>query len=158
MDTELKKNIIESDTLDITNSLVENEEMTSKFYNFECIILYGYIDYTVAQNATDKYIINTPLELFESPYIAKLFTPTTGNRKLMAFAVYVQDNIYDELDLILEDRVKHDKYKRTAEEIRKSVDVIRSLKSYKTDKNKKGKPYISYVVQNQNAIKQIFPL
>ncbi len=152
---ELFSNEIENDIIPISNDM-EDEEMASKFYNFQCIILYGYIDYTVAQTATNNYVINTPIELFESSYIAKLFAPKTGTRQLMAFAVWVQNNVYDEFDLSLAEKIKNDC--RILEEIKKSVSVIRNLKSYKVDEKKKGKPYISYTIQNQNAIKQIFPI
>ena len=153
-----------NDTLDISNVPVEEEEMTSKFYNFQCITLYGYTDYTVAMEATQaaqlnqpiSHLINTPLELYETPYMARLFAPQIGNRQLMAFAVWVQNDIYDEFDLSLAEQIKEDG--RTPEEIRKSVSVIRNAKIYKIDEKKKAKPYISYTIQNQNAIKQIFPL
>lgn len=166
MDTELKKNNIESDTLDILDNLMEDEEMGSKFYNFQCINLYAYIDYAVAQQLTTnaqlnqpiQHLINTPLELFESPYMARVFASNLQNKQLVAFAICVQDGVYDEFDLGLEEKITKDKERRSKEQIRKSVAVVRQLKQYKSDKNKKGKPYISYVVQNQNAIKQIFPL
>lgn len=142
---------------------MENETMPTKFYNFQCINLYGYIDYAVAMEATQaaqlnqpiNNLINTPIELYETPNIARLLTPTTGNRQLMAFAVWVQNSIYDEFDLSLSEKIKTDG--RKPEEIKKSVNIIRSLKFYKTDERKKAKPYISYIVQNQNVIKQIFP-
>lgn len=71
-----------NDTLDLQVNLVGEEVMPSKFYNFQCITLYGYIDYAVAQQLTQsaqlnqpiQHLINTPLELYESPYIAQLLS------------------------------------------------------------------------------------
>lgn len=154
---------VNDDIISISTDM-EDSEMVSKFYNFQCINLYGYIDYNSATLATNNaklnepinHLINTPIELYESPYMAKYFAPKTGNRQMMAFAVYVADNIYDELDLQLEQLVKRDG--RKANEIKASVSVIRQLKSYKAEGQMKAKPYISYIINNQNAIKQIFPI
>jgi hypothetical protein len=162
MEQDLNKQEQNEFTSDNGNDIIfslNNEEddiMPSKFYNFECITLYACIDYGAAAIATNKYTINTPLELYESAYMAKLLSPKTGNRKLMAFAVYVQNNVYDELDL--DTTLKKDE--RTPEQIKNSSDiaVIRSLKKYTQAKGKGVKPYISYTVTNQSAIRQIYPL
>lgn len=157
------------DTLELP-TLGEREDMTpttTKFYNFNCITLYGYIDSSIATQLSQvaqlrhqiKHLINTPLTLYESPYMAQKFAPTSGNRQLVAFAIWVQDNLYDELDLELEDKIKNTVKKRhtTQEEIKKSIHVIRRLEKFKQD-GKSVKSYIVYIIQNQNAIKQIFPL
>lgn len=159
----LFSNELTNDIISISSDM-EDEVLNSKFYNFQCIILYGYIDYSVATEATQagqlnqpiNHLINTPLELYETPHMAKLFTPITGNRQLMAFAVYVQDSIFDEFDLSLEERIRNTG--KTLEEIRKSVSVIRNANVYKKEEKRKARPYISYTIQNQNAIKQIFPI
>lgn len=144
---------------DILNTKVlsqEDDEMTSKFYNFNCIILYGYIDRNVAFNITNNNgSINTPFELYETPYTAQQLTAQIQNKQLMAFAVNVQNSIYDELDLALDSAIK--KATKSRDECRKSVAVIRSLKQYKAA-GKKSKPYIAYTIQNTRAIVQCLPL
>jgi len=146
---------INTDVLEIFSDTSE-EEMLAKFYNFNCIILYGYIDKRIALQITSgSSCISTPLELYESHYTAKLLTSQIQNKQPMAFAVYVRDNVYDELDLQLEDNIKQTKKK--PDEIKKTVDVIRSLKRYETQ-GKKTKPYIVYTIQNKRVIKQIMPL
>lgn len=144
---------------DIINTEVlsqEDDEMTSKFYNFSCINLYGYIDYDIASSITSKGgSINTPFELYETPYMAQQLTTHIQNKQLMVFAVNVYSNIYDELDLNLDNAVK--KSRKSKDDCRKSVAVVRSLKQYKAD-GKKTKPYISYIIQDIRAIVSYFPL
>lgn len=144
---------------DILNTKVlsqGDDEMTSKFYNFCCIKLYGYIDYSIAMNITNNNgSINTPFELYETPYIAKQLTPQIQNKQLMIFAVNVQSSIFDELDLTLDNSIKASMKSR--DECRKAVAVVRSLKQYKPE-GKKPKPYISYTIQNTKAIVQCLPL
>ena len=163
---EIFSNDFEDDIIGTFEDMEDNPEMSgaTKFFNLQCINLYAYIDYAVATQMTTNvqlnqpidHLINTPIELYESPYTAKIFAPKTGKKQLMVFAVDVQNSIYDEFDLMLEDKIRNDG--RSSMEIRQSVHVVRQLKSYKVDKNKKAKPYISYIVNNQNAIKQVFPL
>ena len=140
---------------DILNTEVlsqEDDEMTSKFYDFKCIMLYGYIDRNVALNITNnRGSINTPFELYETPYMAQQLNTHIQNKQLMAFAVDVQSSIYDELDLALDNTIK----KR--DECRKAVAVVRNLKQYKVE-GKKSKPYISYTIQHTRAIVQCLPL
>ncbi len=144
--------------------ITEEEEMSSKFYNFQCIILYAYMDYPAAQqlaqsaqlNQPIQHLINTPIELYESPYMAKLLAPKSSHRHLMGFGVYVQDDIFDELDLELENKIK--KYNKPVNNIKEKVSVIRNLKRYKSADKSKSRPYISYTIQNQNAIKSAFPM
>lgn len=153
-DTSIPDNI-NTDVLEIFSDTSE-EEMLAKFFNFNCIILYGYIDKSIAWQITSgSSSISTPLELYESQYTAKLITSQIQNKQPLAFAVYVRDNVYDELDLQLEDNIK--KTKKKPDEIKKTVDVIRSLKKYETQ-GKKTKPYIVYTIQNKRVIKQIMPL
>ena len=144
---------------DILNSEVlsqEDDEMISKFYNFNCIILYGYIDRNVALDITNnRGSINTPFELYETPYIAQQLATQIQNKQLMAFAVHVQSSIYDELDIGLDNAIK--KSMKSRDECRKSVAVVRRLKQYKAE-GKKSKPYISYTIQNTRAIAQCLPM
>lgn len=153
------------DTLDLELNLMEEEEMQlTKFYNFQCIYLYACLDYAIAQALTQSaqlhqtinHLIPTPIELYESPYMAELFSPTSKNRILTAFAVYVQDNIYDELDLELNNRIKRSG--KNINEIKRNIAVIRQLKTYKETQNSKSKPYVSYIIQNQKAIKSVTPI
>ena len=97
------------------NILVEEEEIRPpKFYNFNCINLYAYIDYEVACQLTNvaqlnqsiNHLINFPLKLYENPYTAKLFASTSSKKMLVVFAIYVENDIFDSLDLELEDKVK----------------------------------------------------
>jgi len=142
--------------------ITKDDTMTAKFYDFQCIILYGYIRYEIAQEIArlsrsgqpTLHLISTPLELYESPYMAKLFAPTSDKRQLMSFAVYVQDHIFDELDLELENHIKA--ANKPENQIRQKVSVIRNLKRYKPTENSKGKPYISYTIQNTNAIQNMY--
>lgn len=153
-----------NDTLDSEYNLVEEEEMPTKFYNFNCINLYAYIDLAVAAQLTQaaqlnqsiNHLINTPLKLYESPYIARLLSPTSNNRQLVAFAVYVENDIFDELNLALDINIKN--RGKTPNEIKKGVSVIRQLEKYKETETGKTKLYISYTIQNQNAIKAVFPI
>ena len=72
---------------DIINILEEEEGMISKFYNNDSIILYAYIDNPIAiqlletarLNQPIQHLIDTPLELYESPYTAKLLTANIKN-------------------------------------------------------------------------------
>lgn len=144
------------DILNIKVLSQEDDEMTSKFYNFNCIILYGYIDRNVAFNITNNNgSINTPFELYETPYMAQQLTTQIQNKQLMAFAVNVQNSIYDELDLGLDNDIK--KSMKSSDECRKAVAVVRNLKQYKAN-GKKSKPYIVYTIQNTQAIVQSLPL
>ena len=86
--------------------------------------------------------------------MAQYFTPKAVEKQCMVFAVYVGTSIFDELDLELENKIK--KANRTEKEIRDSVAVIRKLNVEKIENKKKC--YVSYIIQNANAIKQIFPL
>ena len=146
---------------DIINILEEEEGMISKFYNNDSIILYAYIDNPIAiqlletarLNQPIQHLIATPIELYESPYTAKLLTANIKNKKLIAFAIYVVNNIFDELDLQLEERIRQSK--KSENDIRKEVSVIRKFNTYK-QQGKSSKPYISYIIQNQNAITNIF--
>ena len=156
----------EDDTIALSDLIGEEELMPTKFHNFHCIWLYAYIDSSAALTLADnaelnkpiQYLINTPIELYESAYMAEMFK-TSGNRKLVAFAVCVED-IYDILDLQLEQKVTQAKNRnkhKTVEEIKNEAHVVRELRQYK-EAGKKAKPYIVYIVQNQNAIKQICTL
>lgn len=150
------------DTLDLSLSY-EDETMPTKFYNFNCIILYAYIDKQVAWQLTNnaqlnqsiQHLINTPLDLYENISMARKFASNIQNKQLVAFAVYVESLVYDELDLFVEEKVKQSK--KTKEQVLKEVHVIRKLNQYK-ENGSKSKLYISYIIQNQNAIKQVFPL
>lgn len=149
-------NIPECDILNTKVLSQGDDEMASKFYNFCCIKLYGYIDYSVAMSiTTNNGSINTPFELYKTPYIAKQLTPQIQNKQLMVFAVNVQSSIFDELDLALDNSIKASMKSR--DECRKAVAVVRSLKQYKPE-GKKPKPYISYTIQNTKAIVQCLPL
>lgn len=132
----------------------EEDCMPPKFYNFNYIILYAYMDTNAAHSATQNSVLNTPIDLYESPYMAKLFVPSTSQKTLMAFAVGTQQ-LYDELDLELEQKIA--KSNKTEQEIRKQVPVIRLLGKYKQD-GKKAKPYIKYTVQDKRAIQIAFPI
>lgn len=146
----------ECDILNIEVLSQEDDEMTSKFYDFKCIILYGYIDRNVALNITNnRGSINTPFELYETPYMAQQLNTHIQNKQLMAFAVDVQSSIYDELDLALDNAIK--KSMKSRDECRKVVAVVRNLKQYKVE-GKKSKPYISYTIQHTRAIVQCLPL
>ena len=170
---EVENSIFSEDLFDDIMNIESNEEeecMAAKFYNFQCINLYAYIDYAVARQLTNNAqlnqpidsLINTPLELYESPYMAKVFASNIENKQLMVFAIWVQDNIFDMLDLQLKEKIKVEinkaNGKSSLEEIKKSVAVIRSLKKYKVNEKSKAIHYISYTVQNQNAIKAVYPL
>lgn len=163
---EVFSNIFENDTMSLFKDMEDNEEMASakKFYNFQCINLYAYIDYPVATqivteaqlNQPINHLINTPIELYESPYTALILSPKTGKRQLVAFAVDVETSVYDELDLTLDESIKKNHIK--PEQVRQFADVVRQLKHYNSTNNKKSKPYISYKINNIRAIKQVFPL
>lgn len=155
---EVFSNIFENDTMSLFKDMEDNEEMASatKFYNFQCINLYAYIDYPVATQMVTKARLITPFELYESPYTALLLSPKTGKRQLVAFAVDVETSIYDELDLTLDERIKKNNIKLG--QISQSADVVRQLKHYNSTNNKKSKPYISYKINNTRAIKQVLPL
>ena len=102
---------INTDVLEIF-SYTSEEEILANFFNFNCIILYGYIDKSIALKITSgSSSISTPFDLYESPYTAKLLTSQIQNKQPLAFAVYVRDNVYDELDLQLEDNIKQTKKK-----------------------------------------------
>ena len=129
-------------------SLPEDGEMKlTKFYNFNCIILYTYIDTDTAlaiSNGTAK--VTVPLRLYESPEIATIISPNVKNQTLCAFAVYVENNVLDRLSL----DIKFDNLKQ--EQIN-SFSVIRSLAKYE-----KKIPYIVYTVQNSNVLRFISAL
>lgn len=131
-----------------------DEVRPPKFYNFNYIILYSYMDTKAAHAATQDSILNTPIDLYESPYMAQLFVPSTSQKTLMAFAVDTRQ-LYDELDLELESKIR--KLKKSEVDIKRNIPVIRSIQSYK-QAGKKAKPYIKYTVQNKIAIKTIFPM
>lgn len=132
----------------------EDEFMPPKFYNFNYIILYAYMDTQAAHAATQDGVLNTPLDLYESPYMARLFAPNSSQKVLMAFAVDTRQ-LYDEFDLELECKIA--KSKRTDQEIRRNIPVIRTLESYKQN-GKKARLYIKYKLQHKNAISTIFPI
>jgi hypothetical protein len=141
---------------------MEDELMPTKFYNYHCIYLYAYLNPNIAYSLTDNAelnkqidtLISLPITLYENEYTARLFR-IRENTVLMAFAIQVDNNIYDELDLSLESEIKSDG--RTAKQIKTSVAVIRQLKQYK-EENKKAKTYIEYVINNKDAIKSVTPL
>lgn len=163
---EIFTNNIQGDTLDIENILVEEEEMLrpTKFYNFNCINLYAYIDTNVAMQLTQlaqlntkiNNLINLPLELYENPYTAKLFSSTSTPKALVSFAICVENNIFDTLDLELEDKIKNSKI--SFDDNKKKAGVVRELKKYLKNGTGKARFYIAYKVQNTNAIKQVCPL
>ena len=89
------------DILDTAILQQEEEYVSHKFYNFDSIILHVYMDTPAAQAATQNGILNTPLYLYESPYMARIFATNPTHQTLMAFAVDTHQ-LYDELDLELE--------------------------------------------------------
>lgn len=126
----------------------ENEMELSKFYNFSAITLYACINTDIAQSiAAEESSIPLPLNLYESPNIARLITPNSNKKKIVAFAVYVQKNLLDMLSL-------DDNLEAISSETKNKAWVIRSLEKY-TTQNGKIKPYIVYKVQNSQAIRFI---
>lgn len=138
--------------------------MLTKFYNFNCITLYAYIDIPAAVQLTAEaqlgqpinHLITVPIRLYENPYMAKLFASTSSKKRLVGFSIYVASDILDRLDLELEDNIK--KTRKSLDEIKKKVSVVRTLEMYKKDEKGTAKPYIAYDIQNIKAIKQVHPL
>ena len=139
----------ENDTLDLGISLMEDNEMTAKFFNFQCISLYGYMNKSLAWEVGNRKksiwdIVNTPMELYESPYMAKLMISDISDKQLLVFAVNVVNGLYDELDI-------------GQEGMKQSARVVRHMGKYEV-KGKKAKAYISYTLQNKKAIEGAYPI
>ena len=145
----------------------------SKFFSFNCINLYAYIDYTVALNITNTMeynrvnpqnsqdavaMLNTPIDLYESPYMATYLTSNISNKQLMCFAVNILNGVYDELDLDLDNKIEKFKNKnkdiKSKIDVKKKASVIRSLR--RTEDKKKN--YIVYTVQNKFSIANCYPV
>ena len=150
-----KEPIPDDDIISILNDM-EDEMVRAKFYSTHSIILYGYINsdklkYIYDKDSLVKTALKTHFIIYESPYIAEYIEGTPKNKTLMAFAISLRNNFYDELDISLKERIV--KSGKSTEEIQYKTFVIRHLKC---DKNKK--PYITYEIKNPKAIENIFPV
>lgn len=144
----------------------DNNARPAKFYGFHCINLYGEARYNLlnyeslcSSNEHEIIELDTPLELYESPEIARLILGE--DESLMVYAVYVSTGLYDELDISAKAFTNNEFHDDLAELFGDAIakmekaNVIRNLNYYGCDHEK---PYISYTVKTVKVIKNTFPI
>lgn len=128
------------------NEVLDEEMSLVKFHNFSSMYLYAVMNSDVALAVTQQGILNTPIKLYESPYTAVLVASNQHDctRSIVRFAINVVDNIFDELDIGLNENLKN--HKIDIMQRKKDCSVTRSLEKLNS------KWIIVYQVNSKSSI------
>ena len=138
-------------TIDLTDNLLEDDEMLPKFHNEHCMYLYCTLERKTANDIIHTNIYTTPLALYETPSIANALATNLKEPVTLRIAVNLMlgkdEYCYDQFTM--QDALIKSKYKvKNIEDYKSRCSYIRTLVTESKSKTK----VIQYQVFNASKL------